>query len=87
MDKIQSFQFGTVLVCVNRFKLTLVIDHEFTCISIRIEVQFYDISNPLTSKSIIGATPTGLQVNPNLPAIGWCVKANPNRPFFSPLRV
>jgi hypothetical protein len=48
MEKIQSFQFGIVLVCVDRFKLTSVIDPEFTCISIRIEVQLYDISNPLT---------------------------------------
>jgi hypothetical protein len=49
MDKIQSFQFGTVLlVCVDRFKPTSVIDPEFTCISIKIEVQLYDISNPLT---------------------------------------
>jgi hypothetical protein len=34
------------------------------------------------SKRITGATPTGLLVNPNLPAVGSFLRANPSRPFL-----
>jgi hypothetical protein len=40
----------------------------------------YFVSN--ASKGITGATPTGLLVNLNLPAVGSSLRVNPDRPIF-----